>query len=236
MAEKKITRKELLKEPDEFLTFSGQAILYIRENPRHALAVVILVVACLVAGVAYHTYRTHRETRSHELFLQASQDYEDAINATEPVPPEKLDKLLTRFDDIANNYGSLPSGEMALLYSGHVLALRKDYRGALKRYQQVEATQLAREGLRELFWYHIARTRMALKEYDQAADLFEKLSKDTDSPYRREAYVAIARIYELTDKTKEAVQAYRQYLKVFPEAPDAAYVKARIAELSVQNG
>lgn len=236
MAEKKVSRKELLKEPDEFLTFSGKAILYIRENPRHALAVTILIVACLVGGVAYHTYRNHRETTSHELFLQASRDYEVAMNAAEPASPEKLDKLLAQFDNIANNYGSLPAGEMALLYSGHVLSMKKDYQGALKRYLQVESTQLSREGLKELFWYHIAQTRMALKEYDQAADLFHTLSKDTDSPYRREAYVAIARIYELTDKTKEAVQAYRQYLKVFPEAPDAAFVKARIAELSVRSG
>jgi hypothetical protein len=33
-------------------------------------------------------------------------------------------------------------------------------------------------------------------------------------------------------KNKEAVQAYRQYLKMFPEAPDAAFVKARIADLT----
>jgi regulator of sirC expression with transglutaminase-like and TPR domain len=35
-------------------------------------------------------------------------------------------------------------------------------------------------------------------------------------------------------KNKEAVQAYRQYLKMFPEAPDAAYVKGRISEIAKQ--
>jgi predicted negative regulator of RcsB-dependent stress response len=235
VAEKKITRKELLKEPDEFLTFSGKAIRYARENPRHTVGVAVLLVACLVAAVGYHTYRSQRDSTSHELFLKATKDYEAAVNAAEPVSPEKLDQLFAQFDSIAQDYGSLPAGEMALLYSGHVLSLQKDYKRALQRYLKVESTRLAREGLRELFWYHIAETRMALKEYDQASKLFDTLSKDTDSPYRREAYVAIARIYELTDKKKEAVQAYRQYLKVFPEAPDAAFVKARIADLSARS-
>ena len=98
----------------------------------------------------------------------------------------------------------------------------------------MEGGENAGEGLRQLFWYHVAQTRMALKQYDQAMGLFEKLSKDTDSPYRREAFASTARIYELTGRTKEAVQAYKQYLKMFPEAPDAAYVKARVAELSVR--
>jgi regulator of sirC expression with transglutaminase-like and TPR domain len=42
----------------------------------------------------------------------------------------------------------------------------------------------------------------------------------------------MAGIYEAMGKTKEAAQTYRQYLKMFPEAPDAPYIKARIADLS----
>ncbi len=234
MAEKKITRKELLNEPDEFLTFSGKAIGYVRENPRHAGLAAIVVIACLVAGIMYNSYRSHRQSTSHEIFLQASRDYEATVTGAEPASEEKLNKLLERFDAIARKYGSLPAGEMALLYSGYVLSKKKDYKGALERYLKLESSRLAQEGLRDLFWYSVARTRMALKEYDKAASIFDTLSKDTKSPYRREAYGAIARIYEFEDKKKEAVQAYRQYLKIFPEAPDAAFVKAKIAELTAQ--
>ncbi|MFH1116018.1 MAG: tetratricopeptide repeat protein [Pseudomonadota bacterium] len=234
MAEKKITRKELLNEPDEFITFSGRAIGYVRENPRYAGFAALVVIACLAAGVVYSSYRSHRQSTSHDLFVQASRDYEEAVNGTEPASEEKLNKLFDRFDGIARDYGSLPAGEMALLYSGYVLSKKKDYKGALERYLKLESSRLAEEGLRDLFWYSVARTHMALKEYDKAAGIFDTLSKDTKSPYRREAYGAIARIYEFKDKKKEAVQAYRQYLKIFPEAPDAAFVKARIAELTAR--
>ncbi len=80
----------------------------------------------------------------------------------------------------------------------------------------------------------MAMSQLALKEYDKAVVQFDQLSKDVNSPYRREAYGTVARIYELMGKNKEAVQAYRQYLKMFPEAPDSAFVKARIAEIAKQ--
>ena len=34
MAKKRVTRKQLLKEPDEFLTLSGRAALFVREHSR----------------------------------------------------------------------------------------------------------------------------------------------------------------------------------------------------------
>ena len=83
-----------------------------------------------------------------------------------------------------------------------------------------------KRGLGSLVLDHIAMTQFALKDYDKAVVLFDQLSKDSNSPYRREAYGMVARVYELMGKNKEAVQAYRQYLKTFPEAPDAAFVKA----------
>ncbi len=234
MAEKKITRKELLSEPDEFITFSSKTIAYVRENPRQTGVLAMVVIACLVAGVVYNAYRSQRQSTSHDTFLQASREYEAIMNAPQPASGEDLDKLLAKFDGIAQEYSSWPAGEMALLYSGYVLSKKKDYQGALQRYLKLESSRLAQEGLRDLFWYNIAQTRMALKEYDKAASIFDSLSKDTKSPYRREAYAAIARIYEIKNEKKEAVQAYRQYLKIFPEAPDAAFVKAKIAELAAQ--
>jgi tetratricopeptide (TPR) repeat protein len=234
VAEKKVSRKALLKEPDEFLSFSARVILYVKENSRQMVALVLLIMACSAAAVSYNSYRTSRERNSHELFLRALRAYEETLEAEEPVSQVKLEALLAQFDYLVSQYGSLPAGEMAQLYAGHVLFKKEDYHGALERYLKMESTSLANQGVRQVFWYHIAETCMALKDYDQAMALFDKLSKDTDSPYRREAYASIARIYELTDRKKEAVQAYRQYLKMFPEAPDAAFVKSRVAELSDQ--
>ena len=234
MAEKKLTRKELLKEPDEFLTTTGTVIRYTREHPRRVAAGCALVVIGLLAAAGVYYYQKHREVRSHELFEQVCGEYETAVQSPQQLTPQKLDKLFAEFDALSREYSSLPAGEMALLYSGHVLYKKQDFKGALERYAQMQSTNLVKSGLSSLVLYHIAMSQLALKEYDKAVMLFDQLSKDVNSPYRREAYGTVARIYELMGKNKEAVQAYRQYLKMFPEAPDAAFVKARIAEIAEQ--
>lgn len=232
MAEKKISRKELLKEPDEFLTYTGKTLKYIREHPRQAMAagaVIALVIAC---GLGFYYYQYARERKSHELVQQAIRAYDAISQGKQQSSSEKLDQLLASFEYIASTYPSFLAGEQATLYSGHVLFLKKEYPRALEKYQRLQSSKMAQKGLAPLILYHIGRTCLAMNQYDKAVVIFDQLAKDPDSPYRREAYGNIARIYEMMDKKKEAVQSYRQYLKIFPEAPDASFVKSRIAELS----
>jgi len=234
VAEKKISRKELVSEPDEFITYTGRAIEYVRENPGHAVAAVAVVLIIVVAVSGYFWYQKSQSLTSHNAFERAWRQYEAMTAATEPPSAEKLDQLFSAFDQVAKLYPSLPAGEKALLYSGHVLYRKKDYQAALERYNKMQNTSFVKRGLGPMILYHVAETRLALKDYEQAVVMFDQLTKDKDSPYKREAYGSVARIYELMKKDKEALQAYRQYLKLFPEAPDASYVKARIADLSVQ--
>jgi tetratricopeptide (TPR) repeat protein len=144
------------------------------------------------------------------------------------------DQVFNSLDKISKDYGDLPTGEIALLYSAHILYNKGDFKGALERYNRFQSSGLAVQSLGPLALYNIAQSYMALKDFEKAMNIFEQLSKDVNSPYRREAYSSIARIYEMMDKKKEAAQAYKQYLKVFPEAPDADFVKAKISQLLAQ--
>jgi predicted negative regulator of RcsB-dependent stress response len=232
LAEKKVTRKDLLKEPDEFITTSGKIIRFVREQPKLVAGVALLLGLSLLIGLGIFNYQKYRLNKSNELFLQAHREYENssAMSAS----PELWDQVLKRFESIAKDYGSLPPGEMALLYSGHVLYKKGDFKGALEKYDQMQSAKIVREGLAPLIMYHIAMTKFALKDYESALTMLDQLSKDLNSPYRREAFASIARIYESIGKNMEAVQAYKQYLKMFPEAPDAVFIKTRISELSAK--
>jgi predicted negative regulator of RcsB-dependent stress response len=232
VAKAKISRKELLKEPDEFITTSGKVMEFARANPRTVILASILVVVAIAAAIGLYSYLQYQRDTSHQLFLEAYANYKIQTSKSEDIPKDKLQIVFEEFDSVATNYGSYLGGELALLYSGHVLYRMKDLKGALERYQKMKSTKLAEEGLENLVMYHVAMTYLAMKEYESARPLFEQLAVNTDSPYSREAHASIAAIYEALGKKKEAIQAYRQYLKMFPKAPDAAYVKSRIADLS----
>lgn len=231
---KKLTRKELLKEPDEFISTSASVVQYIQANPRTVGIGVAVFLVCVLAAAGLYGYDQYRKSKSHELFRKAYLQYQSAVASAEPVSEETWDELFQQFDSVAKDYGSLLAGEVSLLYSGHVLYAKQDYKGALERYTRMKSTDLVKNGLGSLVLYHLAMTNLAMKKYDSAVLFFDQLSKDTKSPYQRQALASIADIYEAMGKVKEAVQAYRQYLKMFPQAPDAAYVKSRIAALSVR--
>jgi len=196
--------------------------------------IIVIVIFVILAAGGFYAYQRQAKLASHDLFEKALMDYQMLEMSRKAPTDTQLDKLLAQFETIAKEYPSFPAGEMALLYGGHMLYKKGDFPAALDRYTKMQTTNLVKEGLGPLILYHTAMTRFALKDYDQAILIFDQLSKDTNSPYRREAHAAIARIYEASGKNKEAVQAYRQYLKMFPEAPDAAFVKSRIAELSAR--
>lgn len=235
MAEKKVSRKELLKEPDEFLSFSSRAIAYYEENPTVIHIGLLIFVLTIVAGIGVYTYLERQRLASHKEFNAVYRDYKKAVESNEPVSEEKWNEILIGFDTVYESYGSRPAGEKALLYSGHVLYKLGKYREALERYDRMRFTGLVEKGLGELAMYHKAMTLIAMKKYSPAVLILDEFSKNNDSPYRREAFASIAQIYESMGKNKEAVQSYRQYLKMFPKAPDAPLVKARIARLSSES-
>jgi predicted negative regulator of RcsB-dependent stress response len=232
VAEKKISRKELLKEPDEFLSTSARVLQFFRENPKIIYTGAALFIGIIVASLAIYGYMENRRQASHLDFKAAYAKYAQAVASPEPVSKETWQEVFNAFEEVAQSYGSMPAGEKALLYSGHALYQMGDYEGALKRYDKMKSTSLVEKGLGELAMYHKAMTLIAMKKYEPAVMILDEFSKNTDSPYRREAYAAIARIYESMGKNKEATQTYKQYLKMFPKAPDAPLVKARIARLS----
>lgn len=71
MAKKKrVTRKQLLKEPDEFLTVSAKTIQFMANNRRlvFGVAIGVVVAALAVAGLRYSSQVSER--KAYALFEQ----------------------------------------------------------------------------------------------------------------------------------------------------------------------
>jgi len=56
MARKKISRKQLLNEPDEFITTTGRIIRFLQDNRRQVALYGIIVLAVLAAGFLGYSY------------------------------------------------------------------------------------------------------------------------------------------------------------------------------------
>ena len=91
MAEKKVTRKELLKEPDEFLTLTGKSILYFKQNPRQVTLAAVILVVCGAVAFGFYSYNTYQEKQSHEMFQKTLVEYYAVVQPEAAASSDKLD-------------------------------------------------------------------------------------------------------------------------------------------------
>jgi len=127
MAKKKrVTKKELLKEPDEFLTFSAKAIRFVANNQKPVLGIVIglVVVALAVAGFRYFSNLSER--RAHAMFEQARLQYLAEISGDKTGPA--LKKAGEQFEEVIEKYRSTNAARFSLL-----LYAETSYHGGTKK-------------------------------------------------------------------------------------------------------
>jgi len=114
MAKKiKKTRKELLKEPDEFINLTGKLIRFATEHKNQITYAIgtIVVLALIFSGYRFFSIRSERKAST--LLNQGLAKYEKFSNDKKPV--EAYDQVAADFQLILDKYGSQKNGKIARL-------------------------------------------------------------------------------------------------------------------------
>jgi len=108
---KRIGRKEL-KEPDEFLTLTGQALEYAKQHEREVsyAALAIAVVMVLTLGVRW--YRGWQHDKAEAAFGAARRDFSAA----------RYETAVTGFERVSREWPGTTFGPLALAYKGNCYA------------------------------------------------------------------------------------------------------------------
>lgn len=114
----KLDRKKLLKEPDEFLTFSGRAIKWGREHSQKLIiggSAILLAVAVTLGIQAYLNYRASQASRA----LAAVFD-DFALSLNRPPDPAKAEAVAQNLAKVIEQYGATEAGMQARLALGEM--------------------------------------------------------------------------------------------------------------------
>jgi len=113
MAKKRVTRKQLLKEPDEFITFSNRMIrLGVAYKQQLMIAVGIFCAAVLVyVGTQYVSARSR--AKAFNLLENAVSRYDRELAQSGPL--KALGEVEADFELILDKYGSNAGGRLARL-------------------------------------------------------------------------------------------------------------------------
>jgi predicted negative regulator of RcsB-dependent stress response len=223
--QKKIPRKELLKEPEVVLTLQGRVVEWLKANQKMATvaAAALVVVVALVVGV--RQWRAYQETQAMELFGRVKVEL-----AADGTPrPETLGAALQGLASVAQKYPNAKAARFAeleranLLYGqGQAKEAAQIYEDCLSRWKDAdELTLLARQGL--------AYCKLATNDLAGAQKLFEELAKAGFGA--GSAQLQLGLLYELQSRVPEAVAAYRKAAEQ-AKGPEAALAKARLEAIA----
>lgn len=108
---KGIRRKDL-REPDEFLTLSAQALEYAKQHEREVTLAVFGVIALVAVALGVRWYRSWQEAQAETVFGSARRDFS----------AQKFDQAAQGFERVSSAWPNTLHGRLALTYLGNSYA------------------------------------------------------------------------------------------------------------------
>lgn len=176
MAKKaRVTRKQLLKEPDEFITFTGKMIQWSRTYRKQLVYGVVAVVLVAVGIGAFQQIRYHSDRRAFTRI-------DEVVSAYEQLKADKnadaaFQESVAGFDQVMQQADGRPAGVVAAARFAKIAYEAKAYQKAAQLYQlaidQVPGQPLLQDG----FLSSLGHCYLKLDQKDQAAAAFEQMTQ-----------------------------------------------------------
>jgi len=215
---KKISRKELLKKPDEFITVSTRTLNWVKDNYQKVIWLGSGIVFVLVLFFGYSAYRNHQENAGHEKYFSS-------LEVLDP------DQQLKKLEETIKDYPRTKAAYTALVATGHLYYQKKDFGRAVSSYQTALDKGKFPPAFKTLIQGNLAYAYEQKGDLQQAARGFSEIAQSNENLLKEDSLINLARVYQKMGKKAEAKATYQTFLKSFPQSIYAKVVKDRLAGL-----
>ena len=211
MAKKRKTRKELLKEPDEFMTISGKLIGFAVDHKNQLTYAVGIIIALALFISGYRFLSIRSENKASALLDQGLVKYEKLINEKKAAETA-YEQVSPDFNMILNKYGSKPSGKIARLTYANICYKAQKYDQAIELYK-VSLKEFENDpAIYNQVLGSLGYAYEQLKDYSSAAGYFEKLTQASGPIVRSEALYRLGWIYDELGQPEKSKAAFNKIL------------------------
>lgn len=223
----KVSRKEFLKEQDQFLTTSQKVVAYLSDRGPLLLSTagVVIVLFALIAGYRYN--QQMKEMRMESLYSEMTKLHNGKSDQKPENTIGELEKLLAQFQDG-------PQKTRATLLLGEEYYKNQQYDKAIDIYTEVSGQSDGKEISRQLARMGLAYSHEGKKDYKKATEVYKTIVASDDGFPLFDVYLGLARCYELSADKKNALTTLREMENKFQSHPKIDSVKRRIDKLSEQ--
>ncbi len=228
MVKKKISRKKLLKEPDEFISTTARVIQFLKEHRQQVTrsAIIFALVVAFAAGT--YVYVHWRASNARDFQQEGFQFYQEALSqGTNAEAAQKAYRsAIERFQKSISTYGWGEMAQISRLFVGHC-------HYALQEYDQAEKTySRCLDGPFQVIAYDgLAHSYEAQGQYEKAMESYQKNAEASNNPYQLESLLGVGRCWELLNQKEKALQVYQEAQKKFPKSAFSDFLQWKIGAL-----
>ena len=227
MATKKKTRKQLLKEPDEFITFTGKAITFVTGYQKQISYMLCTIVAVALVFFGYRFFAQRAETKAFSLLGQIQSKYDTLIETSSETAA--YGQVSEAFQSIIKKYDGNAGGKLARVIYANISYDARQYEKAIALYKQSLSDFKEDKFVYYLILSNLGHAYQRVEVGQNAAAYFEKAASATDSPIREEAFFILGLMYE---KLGESAKSQKTLQEILNNHPDSIYSDMVEEELS----
>lgn len=220
MAAKKVTRKQLLKEPDEFITFSARLFQFAVKFKFQILVGIGVgcAVLILVSGFVYFSKKS--EEKAFSLMQQGIKKYKTLSQTIGPA--KAYQEVNTDFEYILKKYSSKDGGKLTRVSYADICYQAGEYDKAISLYRQSLKDLGDHQPVKYLALNGLGYSYAAKQEYQEAATYFQKIASGPESVMKDEALFNLGRIYHTLGNPEKSKESYE---KIVSDHPDSIYIE-----------
>jgi len=227
MATKKKTRKQLLKEPDEFITFTGKAITFVTGYQKQISYMLCAIMAIVLIFFGYRFFAQRAETKAFTRLGQTQSKY-DTLKKTSS-GTAAYSQVSEAFQSIIKKYGGNAGGKLARVIYANISYDAQQYEKAIALYKQSLNDFKNDKFVYNLIISNLGYAYQRVGDEQNAAAYFEKAASATNSPIREEALFNLGLIYE---KLGETTKSQKTLQEILSNHPDSIYFDVVEEELN----
>lgn len=216
MAKKKVTRKELLNEPDEFITFSAKLLKIIATYKVQLLYAVVLIILIGVAYSAASYFSFRSEAKAFAMLQKTMDTYNIALRKNGP--EKAYDDTKEEFLKIIDKYSGNRGGRIARIELANIANNAGDTDSAINLYNKALEDFSDIQTVKNIILCNLGYAFEEKKDLKSAVKHFEMIVSESDSFLKDEALFNLGRIYAAMGNDKSSKDAYKKIVSDFKDS------------------
>lgn len=228
MAKKRVTRKELLKKDDEFISLSNRFFQYVSTHTKQLqyLIVSLMIIIAIVIGISL--YFKHLNKKALAAYNLA---YNNLVSDSSPdIKEDTINKSIEELDRLIKKYGWTKMATLAIPQLAYLKFGQGKYDEAISLYQTYLKKDKSGFIYRSMAHFGLAAAYEAKSEHQSAIRHLKKIIDDENNFLKEEAMFSLGRIYALSGQREMSKEIFTDFVNQFKESPLLPLAKANLAK------